>query len=564
MAVNAGAPRQTAAATFPPIPLRRRVYGFGSIYGKTIRDSRLAFIIAAGLLGGLALVMGAAIATIFPTPAARTEVDALFGSIPSSMMRLFGNVDLIGASVGTLGGYVTFKYSTIFVLGTAVWSILALSGTLAGEAARGSLDFVAAAPFGKRRISLEKLAAHLTLLWLAMAILAVMITFSSNTFGDASLGDPIPLEAAAGFALWIGATAMFFGGVAFALAPLLGRAGSAGVAGLLMAATWVINGFNVGPLLALSPFAWTFGHVPLVGIYDWPSVALVGVLGVAFLAIGVELFSRRDMGVTVGLSLPRLPAIVVGVRGPTARAFGEQLPRAISWGIGLALFGVLYSSLAGALSSDIAGSSGILNTFAKIFPNVDFTSVGGWFQLYAELLFIVVGFAGATVVSKWASDETDGRLEEVLSVPMSRARWVITGGIAALVAVAVLTVLFAIGVGLGSLAGGLDPTNAMVGCAALGLYAAAIVGIGFAVGGLWRTSLAAEIAALFVVATYLVDLVVPALGLPDWLHRLALTAHYGQPMAGNWDLAGVTVSIVIAIGGILVGAWGVTRRDVRG
>ena len=52
-------------------------------------------------------------------------------------------------------------------LGTALWSILALSGTLAGEASRGSLDFVAAAPFGKRRIALEKLAAHLTMLWLA-------------------------------------------------------------------------------------------------------------------------------------------------------------------------------------------------------------------------------------------------------------------------------------------------------------------------------------------------------------------------------------------------------------
>ena len=59
MAVTTGAPR--SAAAFPPIPLRRRLYGFGSIFGKTIRDSRLAFIIAAGMLGGMALVMGAAV-----------------------------------------------------------------------------------------------------------------------------------------------------------------------------------------------------------------------------------------------------------------------------------------------------------------------------------------------------------------------------------------------------------------------------------------------------------------------------------------------------------------------
>ena len=29
-----------------------RIYGLGSIYGKSIRDSRLAFTIVAGLLGG--------------------------------------------------------------------------------------------------------------------------------------------------------------------------------------------------------------------------------------------------------------------------------------------------------------------------------------------------------------------------------------------------------------------------------------------------------------------------------------------------------------------------------
>ena len=142
-------------------------------------------------------------------------------SIPSSLLRrldkpraILTALELIGASVGTLGGYITFKYSMIFALGTAIWSILALSGTLAGEARRGSLDFVAVAPFGKRRIALEKLAAHLTVLWLAMAIMAVLLTVASNAFGDPTLGDPIPLVGSIGFALWVGFTAMCFGGLA--------------------------------------------------------------------------------------------------------------------------------------------------------------------------------------------------------------------------------------------------------------------------------------------------------------------------------------------------------------
>jgi len=561
MAVQAGSPERAAA--FPPIPLRRKLYGFGSIYGKTIRDSRLAFIIAAGLLGGMALVMGVAVSNIFPTPAARLEVDALFGSVPASMMRLFGNVDAIGSKVGTLGGYVTFKYSAIFALGTAIWSIMALSGTLAGEARRGSLDFVAAAPFGKRRIALEKLAAHLTLLWLAMVVLALVTTFSSNVFGDAALGDQIPLLSSAGFALWVGFIAMFFGGLAFALAPLLGRAGSAGIAGLGMGALWITNGLNVGgPLLILSPFNWTFDHVPLVGIYDWPSLALVGLLGVAFLVTGVELFSRRDLGVTAGLSLPQLPAAVLGVHGPTARAFGDQLPRALSWGIGLGLVGILYTALAGSLADTISSSGGFMDSFSVLFPNADFASVGGWMQFYAELLYIAIGFAGVTFVSKWASDEGDGRLEMALTTPLARARWVVAGGTAALLAVAVTTFLFAAGVAIGSAVGGLSSGDALLGSASLGLYAAAIVGIGVAVGGVWRTSIAAEVAALVVVVTYLLDLVAPPLNLPDWLHQLALTVHFGKPMVGEWDMVGVVASLVIALGAILLGAWGMRRRDV--
>jgi ABC-2 type transport system permease protein len=562
MAVSTGTPRHVAA-TFPPIPLRRRLYGFGSIFGKTIRDSRLSFIIAAGMFGGLALVLGAAIGTVFPTPEVRRDLNALVGGMPASMVNLFGNTTLMGSSLGTLGGWVTFKYGALFALGTALWSMMALSGTLAGEAARGSLDFVAASPFGKRRIALEKLAAHLTVVWLALAILAVMLTISSNIFGDAAMGDPIPLAHSIGFAAWIGAIALCFGGLALALAPFLGRAGSAGVSALVMMLLWVANGLEVGgPLVTISPFHWANAHIPLVGLLDWPGVLATALVGVVFLVIGVELFNRRDLGVTAGLSLPSLPADVLGVRGPVSRAFGDQLPRALSWGIGMAIWGSLLATLVGSFTDSIGGDSSLNAIFAQIFPGYDFTTAGAWLQLYAELFLIAAGFAAATFVAKWASDETSGRLEVVVPSTLSRARWVVTGGIGALLAVSVMTVVYAAGVGLGAASAAVPAGDAILGSASLGLVAAAFVGVGVAVGGLWRTSIAAEITALFVVATYLIDLLAPPLGLPDWFHQLALTAHLGEPMIGNWDPVGIVACVVIAVGGIALGAWGMGRRDV--
>jgi putative exporter of polyketide antibiotics len=65
-----------------------------------------------------------------------------------------------------------------------------------------------------------------------------------------------------------------------------------------------------------------------------------------------------------------------------------------------------------------------------------------------------------------------------------------------------------------------------------------------------------------VTATFLLDLLAPPLRLPDWVHQLALTAHMGKPMIGSWDPAGIVACLVIAVGGVALGAWGMTRRDV--
>jgi ABC-2 type transport system permease protein len=178
------------------------------------------------------------------------------------------------------------------------------------------------------------------------------------------------------------------------------------------------------------------------------------------------------------------------------------------------------------------------------------------------MMFIAVGFAGATFVAKWASDETEDRLEVLLATPLTRSRWVVAGGVAAMLATVVITVMFAAGIGAGVAGTEISATDSMLGTATLGLFTAAIVGIGFAVGGLWRTSLASEIAALVVVGTYLLNLLAPPLGLPDWVHQLALTTHLGQPMMGEWDVTGIVACVVIAVGGIALGAWGMSRRDV--
>jgi putative exporter of polyketide antibiotics len=94
------------------------------------------------------------------------------------------------------------------------------------------------------------------------------------------------------------------------------------------------------------------------------------------------------------------------------------------------------------------------------------------------------------------------------------------------------------------------------------VYAAAVAGIGIAVGGLAGAAAAAPAAWGFVGATLLVDMLAPALGAPDCVHQLALTAHLGRPMVGEWDAAGIAACAVLAAGGVALGSWGMRRRDV--
>ncbi len=311
----------------------------------------------------------------------------------------------------------------------------------------------------------------------------------------------------------------------------------------------------------LTPWGWTANHLPLAGQYDWGSLVPVAIMAVVLLPIGIETFARRDLGATPSVKGPGLPAATLGLRGPIGRSFGDRLPVALAWGLGLGFFGLAMAAISGSIADEVARSPELARTFDSIFPSFKVNSAGGFLQLLVQLVFILVGFAAATLVSGWASDETSGRLEMVLATPLARARWATLSAVGVLAAIGLLTVIVAAAIGVGAASAGSDAVTPMAGTITLGLYAAALAGVGFAVGGA-RMSIAAETVAIVVIATYLIDLLAPALKLPGWVHQLALTAHLGQPMVGTWDVGGMVFCIAVAVGGLAIGAWAIRRRDV--
>jgi ABC-2 type transport system permease protein len=542
-----------------------RIYGFGSVFAKTIRDSRRATIITAV---GLALVfigVSAAIISEFDTPESRVELENLVNAVPPILQGMAGKV----VNVGTLGGYLSYKYGLFFPLVVSLWSILALSGTLAGEAQRGSLEFVASTGRSRRRVAVEKLTGHMVMLGIAVLVAFVSITIAGSAFATLP-GDEISPLSALGYSLWLGLIALAGGALAFALGPFVGRGAAAGIAGAVTFGGFILNGYQE-PVPGLAPFAnltwwgWTHDHVPLAGQYAWPAVGLVAVVTAGLLAIGIEAFARRDIGVTSTLPLPSLPRPLLGLRSPLGRAISINLGPSIWWGIGVGFFGLALGGAATDFMEQLGDSPQFLEILQTIFPNVDYASAGGFLQLlFVEFGVILAGIFASTLVGGWASDETSGRLEIVLATPLSRGRWALSGGAAMLVNVAVFLAIAAAGIAIGVATTTSDVVTPVVGSLVLGLYAAALVGIGHAVGGLIGTRFAATFVIVFVVLTWFVQLLGPLMGLPQLVQDLALTTHFGQPMVGVWEPVGIVASVVLAVGGVAIGTWGFRRRDLRG
>jgi putative exporter of polyketide antibiotics len=119
-----------------------------------------------------------------------------------------------------------------------------------------------------------------------------------------------------------------------------------------------------------------------------------------------------------------------------------------------------------------------------------------------------------------------------------------------------------LGIAIGAASAGGDIVTPVLGALVLGMFAMAMAGVGVAFGGLVRSGIAGPVVAIVTIATWLVDIIGPALNLPEPLRDLAQSAHYGLPMVGRWDPTGIVASLIVGIGGVALGAWGFARRDL--
>jgi beta-exotoxin I transport system permease protein len=243
----------------------------------------------------------------------------------------------------------------------------------------------------------------------------------------------------------------------------------------------------------------------------------------------------------------------------------------LAWGTPLGLWSafivVIFPSVEAALSKAVQNYPEALK---EAFGISQLTSVEQYLQ--AEMLSLIVplalGYLAVRAIASGLSGAAEsGRLDVLLSAPVSRARLIAAGFAATAVELAVVLVLTVILTCLGSLAAGahLSFSSALSGYANVWPLALLFAGFGaIAVGFSLRTSVVTGAVAGVLVSMYVIDLIGRLDPDLSGIRYVSVFRYYGNAIEDGIDplaFAGVTAA---AIALAALGAWLFERRDLAG
>ncbi len=263
------------------------------ILRKTLRDLRWQVFwygLGLGLLGAF---------VVYIYPSYKTQLADF--EIPPALQALIGD-----ANYASGPGFLSAEFFSWAPILTVVFAIMAGTSLLAGEEAGGTLELLLARPIGRSRLALEKiLGLVLAALLIAAAIYVGWLVSVPFVAIDVSL----PRLALATFNLV--PLTLFFGMLALWAGVLLPeRKAATGLVTAAAVVTYFVNYLAnlvdaLRAIQVLSPFYYYNGVNVLQHGIDVPKLMVILALTVAFAALAVASFQQREIGVHLGLTLPR-------------------------------------------------------------------------------------------------------------------------------------------------------------------------------------------------------------------------------------------------------------------
>ena len=437
-----------------------------------------------------------------------------------------------------------------------------------GDEDRGLLELWLATGTSRARLVAARAGAFI--IALGAAILFVLVL---TGLGATIVGSTLPIEGL----LADGAALLAITVACFAIALLIAqfvdsRRVAAGVSAIVLLGFFLLNGLGrtlEGParLRGLSPFYYvdrTNGLSP-GGPIDWASTLGLLAAALAVIALAGIAFTRRDLG--AGLVRPRPAArqrVVEPSRNPLLRlpvlaTIYEQRVGLLAWMVSTALLALFMTSLAKSVA-ELVNHIPIFRAYVSGQGDLNRAVISVFW--FAMMPLVLAAFA-ITQVSRWTTDDTEGRLEMVLSEPVSRRRVALEREGALVVATALIA---AVGSAVTLWAAGAQGISLGVG--PIALATALLLPFGLAFGSLgaalagWIPRATVLLLSGYAVVSYFLTQFVPLFRWPQWVENVSIFYLYGTPLTTGVYWTGFWVLIAIIAIAMTVGLLSFERRDL--
>jgi ABC-2 type transport system permease protein len=494
-----------------------------------------------------------------------------FGQQMETFGRQYSLVLPLPHGVDTIAGFIQWRVYGALPILFGIWALMSAAGATRGDEERGLIEQWQGAGVSRLRYVVSRFVG-----FSISAVIAVALTSAAIDAGAAGAGSTLPLTPVLEISLALVALTLAVYAITVAAAQLTeSRGAAAGLAGLVVGVMFFANGLSrsvhtMGPVArAISPFYYYDRSQPLSpgGTFDVGATLALFVSAGVLTGLAVWFMSVRDLGAPL-IALPASqrpftdrPSPNPLLRMPVLASVYEQRLGVLAWAFGSAILAFYLSSVGRQTVDLIQGAPGFRAYLTGVGHGDPYVALTGFFWFGIALLLLAV-FA-ITQVARWSADDNEGRLEMILSAPVSRTRVVIERAVA-------LALRLAIVVGVSSAALYLGGAAANIHFDAGSLTVASLVlipfGLSFAAIGAVLASRAprATVAVLttFTFFSYLITQLGPLLKWPDWALKLSVFNLYGTPLTSGVDWTGLWIMTAITLLGFAVAALLMQRRDV--
>lgn len=485
------------------------------------------------------------------------ESQAAFGRSVSLVAGQFAFIIPVPVHPETLGGYEQYKWLAGAVIVMMIWAALAGVGIGRGDEERGITEQWIAGGYSRTRLLVARSAAFGLVLVVAcvasvlgIVAIAPAVHQDPNVAGEIlkALSMAIGLFTCYAVALLVSQlpgerqTAMALGVGAPLLLLILN-----GIADTIHSASWTG---------VVSPFHWmekTSSAAP-GGTFDLGATLGLAVAAAALLSVAVPIFLRRDIGRGLFSWCGRSGATVrVASRNlmlcqPFTEGLWEQRIGLSAWVGSTLLLGFVMVSVTKSAADALFSDPRLAAAFQHAAPGPEYASLLGF--IWFDFALLLLAAYAVVQVSRWAAQDQEGRVEMLLSAPISRSRVIVDRALefaaASLMIVSAGYVGVAASLPFSRLS--LDAGRVFAASLLLWPFALGFGGLGVAVASRWPR-VAVSLLAVFAVVEYFFGDLAPLFRLPDWVANLSIFHLYGNPIVGatSW-MPAMSMLLVFLVG----------------